>query len=555
MNTRQLFITASILALGTAAASAQSAIDAFSLSRNDFKGTARFMSMGGAFGALGGDISVLTQNPGGIGIYRSNDVALTFDLDMQKTSSNTGGFKMNDTQTKFHVNNFGYIGAINTGSEAIPFVNFGASYTRLNSFDRRFRGQNNNISGSFSNYIAGATSASGSYEGWSQSALTDYDNAYNPYQDSWAPWMSILAYNAYMINPRPGTPDNANQYQGLWQNGSTGNSFMSYEEKGYVDEYNIDFGGNVMNLLYWGLGFGITDINYTANSFYDEEIDNASIPNATATGVTDGNAYYGLDSWKHITGSGFNFKLGVIVKPINELRLGLAIHTPTYYNLTQQSWAKVDYSYAPYAAGMAGYESSTETNRGWNYELAWKLRTPWRLIASVAGVIGNRAILSADYEYRPYQDMSIRNSKDHAFTYAGESSDYLKGDINSYYQSSSILRIGGEYRLTPSWSVRAGVNYETSPSTDYASSINADIYTEGPEDCGTMPAFTMDKSTTYLTCGLGYRYQSFYIDAAYIHKSMKADYRPYTPNDYTSTWLSEITTNNSQLVLTLGLRF
>ena len=550
MTTPRFIAIASILALGVATASAQSAVDAYSLSRNDFKGTARFMSMGGAFGALGGDISTLNQNPGGIGIYRSNDVGITLDLDLQHSSTNTGGLKMTDNQTKFHVNNFGYIGAINTGSDVIPFLNFGASYTRANSFDRRFRGRNGNLQGSFSNFIAGATSGEGSYAGWSQADLTQIDNDYNPYTDSWAPWMSILAYNAYLINPQPGTPESANKYQGLWQGGTSGNSEMVYEEKGYVDEYNISFGGNVMNTLYWGLGFGITDINYTANSFFDEELSHASIPNYEATGVVNGDAYYGLDSWKHITGTGFNFKLGVIVKPINELRLGLAVHTPTYYNLTQQSWARVDYNYS------SGYNSSAETNDGWNYQIDWKLRTPWRLIVSVAGVLGGRAIISADYEYRPYQNMAIRDADGNPFTYSGSSTDFLKGDIESYYQSSNILRVGAEYRLTPAWSVRAGVNYESSPSTSYARSAQADIFTEGPQDCGTLPSYTMDKATTYLTCGLGYRYQSFYIDAAYVYKNQKAEYRPYTPNDYTATpAATEVTDSNSQIVLSMGFRF
>ena len=550
MTTPRFIAIASILALGVATASAQSAVDAYSLSRNDFKGTARFMSMGGAFGALGGDISTLNQNPGGIGIYRSNDVGITLDLDLQHSSTNTGGLKMTDNQTKFHVNNFGYIGAINTGSDVIPFLNFGASYTRANSFDRRFRGRNGNLQGSFSNFIAGATSGEGSYAGWSQADLTQIDNDYNPYTDSWAPWMSILAYNAYLINPQPGTPESANKYQGLWQGGTSGNSEMVYEEKGYVDEYNISFGGNVMNTLYWGLSFGITDINYTANSFFDEELSHASIPNYEATGVVNGDAYYGLDSWKHITGTGFNFKLGVIVKPINELRLGLAVHTPTYYNLTQQSWARVDYNYS------SGYNSSAETNDGWNYQIDWKLRTPWRLIVSVAGVLGGRAIISADYEYRPYQNMAIRDADGNPFTYSGSSTDSLKGDIESYYQSSNILRVGAEYRLTPAWSVRAGVNYESSPSTSYARSAQADIFTEGPQDCGTMPSYTMDKATTYLTCGLGYRYQSFYIDAAYVYKNQKAEYRPYTPNDYTATpAATEVTDSNSQIVLSMGFRF
>lgn len=548
MNSR-FTIIASLLILGTAAAKAQSAVDAMTLSQGDLKGTARFMSMGGAFGALGGDLSTLNQNPGGIGIFRSNDLGFTIDLDFQSSSTLTNGLKVKDNQTKFHFNNFGYIGTVNTGSELMPFFNFGASYSRIKSFDRRFRGRNNNLPGSFTNYIAGVTSANGDYSGWKDTELQHTDD-YNPYIDSWAPWMSILAYNAYAINPYNSEGD---KYQGLWKNGTSGDSEMMFEEKGYIDEYNISFGGNFANTVYWGMGFGITDINYTANSFYDEQLDNAEVPvvaeNGTVTDIRNGNAYTSLDSWKHISGSGFNFKIGIIVKPVNELRLGLAVHTPTYYNLTQQSWAQMNYNYS------TGPNGASETNDGYNYQIDWKLRTPWRLIASAAGVIGGRAIISADYEYRPYQNMAIRDANGDAFHYADSSNDFLQGDIKDYYQSSNILRLGLEYRITPAWSVRAGMSYESTPSTAYARSDNANIYTEGPEDCGTMPAYTMDKSTLYITAGLGYRYKGFYVDAAYVNKNLKADYRPFTPNDWVISDVSTVSLNSSQVVLSMGFRF
>lgn len=542
-------LIASLLILGASAASAQSAVDAMTLSQGDFKGTARFMSMGGAFGALGGDISTLNQNPGGIGIYRSNDLGFTIDIDFQHSSTTTNGWKMTDSQTKFHFNNFGYVGAIDTGSDVMPFINFGASYSRIKSFDRRFRGRNGSLPGSYSTYIAGVTSANGDYAGWPETDLQPTDT-YNPYTDSWAPWMSILAYNSYIINPYNAAGD---RYQGLWQNGTSGDSEMIYEEKGYIDEYNISFGGNVMNSVYWGMGFGITDINYTANSFYDEQLSGAAVPDVGSNGgvndIVNGNAYYGLDSWKHVTGTGFNFKIGLIVKPVNELRLGVAVHTPTYYNLTQQSWAQINYNYS------TGADNFAQTNDGYNYQIDWKLRTPWRLIASAAGVIGGQGIISLDYEYRPYQNMAIRDVDGDPFTYGGTSGDFLKGDINRYYQTSNIVRLGLEYRLTPQWSIRAGMSYESSPSTAYARSADADIYTEGPQDCGTMPAYTMDKSTVYVTGGLGYRYKGFYVDAAYVYKNQKSEYRPFTPSDWVVPDATEVTQSNSQVVLSMGFRF
>ncbi|HSH66758.1 MAG TPA: hypothetical protein VLB84_13425, partial [Bacteroidia bacterium] len=48
----------------------QNDIDAMRYSQLTFGGTARFNSMAGSMGALGGDISTLSFNPAGIGIFR-----------------------------------------------------------------------------------------------------------------------------------------------------------------------------------------------------------------------------------------------------------------------------------------------------------------------------------------------------------------------------------------------------------------------------------------------------------------------------------------------------
>ncbi|MDE5773632.1 MAG: hypothetical protein K2H86_04155, partial [Muribaculaceae bacterium] len=82
---RRIFIfTLSALSM-SGSALAQSAVDAYRIAQPDMKGTARFMSMGGAFGALGGDLSTLSQNPAGIGVYRNSEVGFTLDLDCQNS--------------------------------------------------------------------------------------------------------------------------------------------------------------------------------------------------------------------------------------------------------------------------------------------------------------------------------------------------------------------------------------------------------------------------------------------------------------------------------------
>ena len=541
MNKRILFALSAALALPVMA---QTAIDAYQLSRYDLRGTARFMSMGGAFGALGGDLSTLNQNPGGIGVYRKSEIGFTLDIDMQSTQTKSTIDKIKESQTKVGVNNFGYVGSAYTGSDIMPFFNWGFSYGRVNSFNRRYRGSVD-MNGSLSNYIAGFTTADGWDSGYLESSEANY------WDRNHAPWLSLLAYNSFMINPVGGT---TNQYNGLWKNGATyGVSDFDVEEKGFVDEYEINLGGNFNDIVYWGIGVGITDIDYQQAVYYEEYLNNACIPVIDQGGnvvagqpqQTPGDVGFGLDSYKHINGTGVNVKAGLIVKPINELRLGFAVHSPTYYNLNQSNDGIVDYGYGyntdPLKPGYT--ESPIES-------YSWKFRTPWRMMVSAAAVLGSSAIVSVDYEYRPYQNMVTKFAD-------GDDCNDVNGDIKNYYKAANIIRLGAEYRVTPNFSVRAGYAYESTPTGAEVRNDEMMVYTSSPYDTGTTPSYTLDNSTQYITCGLGYRYKNFYADAAYVHKSRTSEFHPYTDrNGYTANpYTAEVKDNNNSIVLSLGFKF
>lgn len=540
MNKRLLTVLVSALPI---MAFGQTAFDAYQFSRYDLRGTARFMSMGGAFGALGGDLSTLNQNPGGIGVYRKSEIGFTLDIEMQSANAISSIVSNKESQTKAQVNNFGYVGSSFTGSDIMPVFNWGFSYGRVASFNRRYRGTVD-MNGSLSNYIAGYTTN----ESWPSGDLES--NEANYWDRDHAPWMSILGYNSFMINPVTGT---TSQYNGLWGNGTYGVSDFDVEEKGYIDEYEINLGGNFSNTVYWGIGFGITDIDYQRSVYYEEYLNKACIPVYDSDGQvvagqpteTPNDVGFGLDSYKHITGTGFNFKAGLIFKPINELRLGFAVHTPTYYNLTESSDAIVDYGYGYTDETLKPNYTGTPTD-----VFNWKLRTPWRMIASAATVIGSNAIVSVDYEYRPYQSMTTKFDD-------GDNVDDVNGDIKSYYKAANILRIGAEYRVSPNFSVRAGYAYESTPTGSEIKNDELMVYTSNPYDTGTMPSYTLDNSTQYITCGIGYRYKGFYADAAYVHKARKSEFHPYTGNNgYTAKpYTADVKSNYNNIVLSIGFKF
>lgn len=558
---KSLFIAAA--AAVPAIAMAQAGVDVAHLSELGMRGTARFMSMGGAFTALGGDLSTLGQNPAGIGIYRSSEVGITLDLNFQSFQASAPSMTDTHNQTRFNVNNFGYIGTMKLYSEATPTFSFGASYSRINSFDRVFKGNFNNLGGSsLSNYVAAFTNSLNPMgDGYSPYRDVDliWGSNYNPYDN--APWMSVLAYNSLIINNGLENSNGQISFQGLMGDGTTGSANFDIREKGHVDEYNITFGGNIYNTLYWGLGFGITDVDYTQWSYYGERLSNAYLSVRTDEGPKDlyykdvpGTASYGLTNYLHSSGSGFNVKFGLILKPINEFRIGIAVHTPTWYSMTDTYWGAIDYNMLPNNGLLAPngehYKNEADNvvaNDSYDNFHDYHLRTPWRIMVGAAGVIGGKAIISADYEYRG-TNMQLSDVNNNEYVDVSD-------EIKTYYKGVNIFRVGAEYRVTPQLSLRAGYSYESSPVKQWVANDGENI-----QFAGTIPSYSFNKATQYITAGLGYRVGSFAIDLAYVNKHRESTWHAYSPIVAEGTVVMDspqatVKSNYNQLVLSLGYKF
>lgn len=533
-----------------ATAAAQSSIDALTLSDTELRGTSRFMSMAGAFTALGGDLSTLTQNPAGIGVYRGSDVTITLDLSFlsNKSSNIPGGATMNNTH--FDANTIGYVGTMNFGSNSVMSTfSWGVSYNRLKSFTRNYRGSGIPLQTSMSNYIALMSDGIDPENMISKSG-------YDPYQDSQINWMNILAFNGAITTPTIVT-DNAGKvtdiyYDGLFQYdvpaqdgnpaipATTGTAGFKVRERGYADEYNIAFGGNLANVVQWGLDLGITDLTHEQWTSYDEALQGANIRagNEYYDVIEEGDCDWQIDNWKKTTGTGFNLKFGLILKPVQELRIGVAVHTPTWYSMTTSYNANLTY----------GGSNRVQRDRGTNTAVYdWNLRTPWKLMFGLAGVIGGRGIISADYEYSAYDKMHTSDSY-------GDFDDY-NDDIATYFRATNTLRLGAEFRVTPQFSLRLGYSYASSNVKSDAADNNLEIYTSG-----TNLGYTFNQSSNYVTAGLGYRTGCFYVDLAYVNRQRTSTYHCFTPfQDYDGLWTlapqAKIKENANQLALTVGYKF
>lgn len=558
-------------------ADAQSVPSAYSISQQDLRGTARFMSMAGAFGALGGDLSTLGQNPGGIGIYRSNEIGFTVGLDMIGSKATSGGFSNTESMTRFNLNNIGGVFTMKLPGSVMLNLNFGFTYNKGASFNRRYKGMIPNLQTSMSNYIAGISNAYDLNE-----ADVSYGDNYDPYNPPvgtrTVPWLAVLGYYGFLTTPEVRSDESTDWY-GQFGDGTSGVGAFDVEERGSVDEYNIALGGNINNVVFWGMDFDITSLDYRISSVWSESLDNAYVYNPNTERVGRMQADWSLYDNYRLNGTGFSYRLGVIVKPIQELRLGLAFHTPTYYNLNETYYdTHLDYDY-PFPTK----DNSTWANDGYSAGNSFNFSTPWRVIASMAGVIGNKLIVSADYEWNGYKHMKYSEADNYGYYdpwydwdnpwewgdwYGAPSrsradngsprADYMNANdfansmIKKVYRDTHTFRIGAEFRVLPSFSVRAGYSYTTSPVTTEVKDYRVDV-----PGTGIMSNYSLDNQTQHVTCGVGYKHKGFYLDLAYVYKYTSSEYFPFSPDisDPASAVRSKLEFNKSSIALSMGYKF
>ncbi|MBQ7690757.1 MAG: hypothetical protein IJT30_06165 [Muribaculaceae bacterium] len=529
----------SILTLAVCAlpmlASAQYSFDALQLSQFELRGTSRFMSMGGAFGALGGDISTLNQNPAGIGVYRSSDLGLTLGFDMN--SAKAGDTKVD--MTKFSFNNVGYVGTAKLDSEIMPLLNWGVSYNRNYSYNRHWRGAAYGIPTSMTNYLSDLANAK-------KLTVSDLDPVSGSAFDGLGGWNQVLAYQNYLMLPNAA----GNHFDGLGFNGVVGAAEFEVEEKGHNDEFTLTLGGNLANTMYWGLGVGIIDLLYEYNRYYGEVLENTVVynkPNDATASLVDGDASFGFSDWSRTTGTGYNFKFGVILKPVNAFRVGVAFHTPTYYKMKDTYQSVVATDFYTDKGNYSLDDAYTPTASSW-----YKLRTPWRFIGSLATVMGSKGILSADYEY--VGNTNIRLLDDYGHEFAGSSQE-----MKDFLAGSHIVRVGGEWRVTPNWSLRAGFSHQTSNASqdvrDYGGARNADGSVYPVQVGGNNTAYAYDRSVQHITAGIGYHHKNVYFDMAYVHKNRQGTYEAFPIDNDGKNVRWDVSEHDNKITATLGFRF
>lgn len=531
---KKVLIAMSVLALSSTAFS-QSELDAFKYAQGDLSGTARYLAMGGAFGALGGDISAMNGNPAGLAIYRSSEVVATLSLAGISAKTDWLGTKESNSRTKMSFDNIAYVGYFPTSNDVgVVSWNVGFSYNRLKNYRRNYTATAaGGIDYSLSDYVAARATAGGIPVG--DLGITDKYNPYDPAHGI-GDWLAILGYDAGYMEAYS---DNDRAYYSTFtEPDGTGykmsDSRLEVQESGAVDQYDISAGINISDILMLGATVAITDLNYDYISYYKEEFVNGNY-------LTLGN--HGAGNWLSTDGTGYSFNIGAIVRPSDFLRVGVAYNSPIWYKMTDtyQTAASTDVN-----AFDKPLTSVTPKDASTDYEF----RSPDKWLFSVAGIFGKTALLSVDYEMVNYKNMRM-------YDYYGNANQQTNGFIKEDFGMGNTLRVGAEVKVTPQFAVRAGASWADSPMKDQLKDGLVEVMT-----VGTIPNYTIDKGVTHYTVGLGYRFTpNFYTDIACVFKTHKEDVYAFSNmfdenGDYIiHSQPASLKTHTTRVALTLGYKF
>lgn len=527
--------------------------DLFTLSQTQFNfATARAMAMAGAFTSLGADLSSMSINPAGLGMYRHNDLSITPMMTFVRSASNADPYGRNK-RDRFAMANVGGVANIYEGSGKLVSLNFGFGYNRIAdlNYDYSYQrwGQAATIGDVYARQLMhmGVSKNDFYTNGGSGNWNWDYIpvNLFN----------QALAYRGFLI-------DQVDASDPLtWQPTWVGNNadiahFTTLRSRGSVGEYTLSLGANIDNKLYIGATLGIQSIyqhkyvDYAEEFFYGGD-----------AAAADGHGQSGLDYqllwWKLnqdvvINGTGVNFKAGIVYRPIENLRIGAAIHTPTYYS--------IDYKYQSAAAGLAYANNHTDPNvtpdsQGFistandanmtsplivdDGPNSWSFTSPARLLLGVSYAFGDRALVSVDYERDWYNGIRLKDNPlgyDTRATYDAVFRDQLQG--------SNLVRVGAEFKPLPVLALRAGFGYSGSAFRDDNVVFSTPVI----------------KQTTYYGAGIGFQLaRGVVLDVAYQYlSSQTTDYYLFYVQDSdgiaeSALYNTDFTRHN--VAMTLGFRF
>lgn len=451
----------------------------------DVTGTARYVGMGGALGALGADLSTMNFNPAGIALYRKNDVALTFGGLWNKERIDE------ENRGKGTFDQMGFVFAVKTGSQDCPFFNVGFNYQKKANFNYNY-------------YAPFSLNGLSQMDQLAELASNDFDTDNN---------LAGIAVDNNWLTPIYDVND-PNKIVAYYNKFGGEYARLAHHSAGSQNAFDINFSANIRDRGYVGMTIGAENISYKGWSTYYEE----SSYTDELNNVKSGN--YSLYNDFRINGYGVNIKLGGIVRPIEDspFRLGLAVETPTWYRMKNSTYFD-----------LSDHVDNSRTDTRESY-LEYTITTPWKVRLSMGSTVGTCFAWGVDYEFANHAGTKMGYPNyEWGETRSIDSDRAMNQYTRNMLRGMHTVKAGVEYRPVSAFAIRLGYNFISSPYKKNVAYDQFDIDSYAMNfETGT--GYMRPDATYILTCGLGYKFKKFYIDLAYKVRNQYADIYAFDTN-------------------------
>ena len=550
---------------------AQNMYDALNFSTNEYFGPARSMALGNAVTAIGGDLGTIGINPAGSAVASYSQLTFTPGLNISIVNSSFDNGQGNNVPSGnvrdkgFVIPNFGASIVFDTGNrKGLRSFVFAvtSNQTSQYSFYSEAYGSNNQTAKS-------GEMAAAAY-GFAESALGNY----NSFDSSNIPWDVLTAYQAGQF----GSFGYDGEYAGVGEYiAADGLHYVPGRltqaslrtKSGSKNDLVFNFGANISDRLYLGFNLGVPSGTYTYEEYFNEAAeDPANFPIIFLDGNNEVETNYRGSSNTYMYTAdidGIYAKFGAILRPVAGLRLGAAFQAPARYTISER------WQYAATSTfGDSRFNGNMTSPQG-NY--SYQLRTPYILDLGVAYTVGSVGFVSVDYELMDYSVMRFTDL--HAPDMVTDAFYDINQANRNFAGVSNSLRLGVEFKLLPSLSLRAGYSTTSCPerywTNDRGQTVDADSYLANFDDYQSgllrlVKSRYYDEPTRSFSFGAGYSSSdSFFIDLAFKKTTYSdSSFRPYYDYinyDEAGNQVNQssplITTNRSliNIVCTLGWRF
>ena len=424
----------------------------------ELNGSARYTSMAGAFGALGGDLTALSFNPASSSVFLNSEFGASVNYKNKLTKGTYFGTSTNRENDALSLDHFGAVFVFNNKNTESPWsrVSVGINLHKIATYDQKasLNGTNTNGIDQYFEYYADGLDFENLpiYDGETVSEvyrILGDENGFGAQQ-------AFLGYQSYIVNPFNFENGNTEYYSNVDYNQV--NHQLSLNNDGWHRKTSFNISGLYRNIFHVGVNINSHNLKFS------------STQNLLETGQSLKSDTYDIDFKNTLLtlGDGTSVQIGGILR-LKNIRFGVTYDSPQWLTMIDETTQSIDTFHFEENSVVNEIIDPNITNV---YE-PYDLKIPSKTTLSFAYIFGSKGIISADYSSQNAGNTVLSDQ------YGSNYLNTVSSRVNSEFGAINTLKIGGEFRLKDI-SLRSGILtrsgvYKNSTTNDIALTLGVGI--------------------------------------------------------------------------------